>query len=344
MVKMINVDHNLPPRVVSLGVPRLCLALCLLIAPLALAQRSNASASAEALEWVAPTQPSGVVSRFALGATDGVSDAPSLALKARDPFRTAVLVAASVGLTAAYGKAHWWQDGFSGQFKTVNEGWFGPGTANGGADKLGHAMFSYTGTRLLTRAFEWAGHDPGNALKLGLLTSVGTLMGVELLDGYSKQWRFSKEDAILNLAGGALAYWLETHRGADALIDFRLQYSRSTGPQGRRSFSPFGDYSGQRYLVVFKASGVPVLRQQPILRYLEFNLGYGARNFETESAGLLAPTRHAYYGVSLDLAELMRATVYRGNTSPSLSQRVSEAFFEYVQVPGATAQGDQVIR
>lgn len=318
--------------------------LGLLLVPLAQAQRGDTGAWTEAPEEAAAAQPAGGASRFVLGAQDGAPGGSSLTLKAPDRFRTAALVAASVGLTAAYGKAHWWQDGFTGQFKTVNEGWFGQGTAHGGADKLGHAMFSYTGTRLLTRAFEWAGNEPGNALKLGLLTSVGTLMGVELLDGYSKKWRFSKEDAIANLAGGALAYWLETHPGADALIDFRLQYSRSTGPQGRRSFDPFGDFSGQRYLVVFKASGVPVLRRQPILRYLEFNLGYGVRNFETEAAGLVAPTRHAYYGVSLDLAELMRATVYRGNTTPSLTQRVSEAFFEYVQVPGATAQDDQVVR
>lgn len=322
---------------------RLCLALCLSVAPLAQAQ-SGVSGSTEVIEWAGLAPPAGDASRFALDAQGGAAPGPSLALKARDPFRTTALIAASIGLTAAYGKTHWWQDGFSGQFKTVDEGWFGQDTANGGADKLGHAMFAYAGTRLLTRAFEWAGNDPGNALKLGLLTSVGTLMGVELLDGYSRQWRFSKEDAIFNLAGGALAYWLETHPGADALVDFRLQYSRSTGPQGRRSFNPFGDYSGQRYLVVFKASGVPVLRQQPILRYLEFNVGYGARNFDAESAGLLAPTRHVYYGVSLDLAELMRGTLYRGNTTPTLTQRVSEAFFEYVQVPAITAQGDHVLR
>lgn len=91
----------------------------------------------------------GGASRFALGAQEGAPGGSSLTLKAPDRFRTAPLVAASVGLTAAYGKAPWWQDGFTGQFKTVNEGWFGQGTAHGGADKLGHAMVSYTGTRLV---------------------------------------------------------------------------------------------------------------------------------------------------------------------------------------------------
>ncbi|MDH5537822.1 MAG: YfiM family protein [Rhizobacter sp.] len=258
--------------------------------------------------------------------------------------RTAALLFGSVGATAAYGRAKWWQDGLSGRFKTVNEGWFGAGTEYGGADKLGHAMFAYTGARLLTRAYEWAGNSGDTALKLGLWTSVGTLLGVEVIDGYSKKWRFSKEDAVANLAGGAMAWWLETSPAADALLDLRLQYSRSQGPEGRRDFDPFGDYSGQRYLLVFKASGVPALRAHGVLRYLELNVGYGTRNFDKESRGLVAPTRHVYYGVSLNLTELLRASVFEGNAKPSRAQRLSETFFEHVQVPAASVGGERVIR
>jgi predicted lipoprotein DUF2279 len=256
-------------------------------------------------------------------------------------FRTAALMATSIGGTLAYGRAKWWRDGFSGGFKTVNEGWFGQDTNYGGADKLGHAMFAYTGTRLLTRAFEWAGNDSTTALTLGLWTSVGTLMGVELIDGFSKKWRFSKEDAVANLAGGALAYMMERNPKLDALIDLRLQYS---SPSGGHKFDPFGDYSSQRYLLVFKASGVPAFKQHPLLKYLEINLGYGTRNFDTNSRALTPPTRHAYFGISLNLSELLRNTVYKDNASPSRTQRVTETFFEFMQIPAATMQADHVIR
>jgi Predicted periplasmic lipoprotein (DUF2279) len=259
-------------------------------------------------------------------------------------FRTTALILAAVGGTAAYGKAKWWQDGFSGGFKTVNEGWFGRNTDYGGADKLGHAMSTYVGVRLLTRGFEWAGNDTERARKLGLWTSVGTMLGVELVDGYSKKWRFSKEDALVNLAGGALGYLLEARPELDDLIDIRLQYSRSTGPLGRRDFDPFGDYSGQRYLLVLKASGVPAFKTHPLMRYLELSVGYGTRNFEKESRAFTTPTRHAYYGVSLNLSELLRSTVYKGNASPTRTQRLTETFFEFVQVPAASAQGDHLIR
>ena len=270
------------------------------------------------------------------------ADEPALlALPTANEFRTQALLAASIGGTLAYGRAKWWQDGFNGRFKSVNEGWFGQDTAYGGADKLGHAMFAYTGARLLTQAFQWAGNDADAALRLGLWTSVGTLMGVELIDGFSKKWRFSKEDALANLAGGALAFVLERNPELDALLDLRLQYSRSAGSHG---FDPFGDYSGQRYLLVFKASGVPALKQHPLLKYLEFNVGYGARNFDRDPAAPAPPTRHTFVGISLNLSELLRNTAYRGNATPTRTQRVSETFFEYVQIPAATAQAERVLR
>jgi hypothetical protein len=258
--------------------------------------------------------------------------------------RTAAVMATGAGITLAYGRSHWWQEGFTGRFKSSGEGWFGQGTGYGGADKLGHAMFTYAGTRLLARAFEWAGNDPPHALRRGLWTSVGIALGVEVLDGYSKRWRFSPEDAVMGLAGGALGYWMETDPRADALIDVRLQYSPSTGVDGQRSFDPFGDYSGQRYLVVLKGSGISSLRSKPLWRYLELSLGYGTRGFEAESRALKPPSRHAYFGIGLNLTELLRSTVFDGSASPSRTQRVTETFLEYVQVPAAGVSGDRVIR
>ncbi|MDP2256461.1 MAG: DUF2279 domain-containing protein [Polaromonas sp.] len=278
----------------------------------------------------------------AVSATTELERAQPAAVSERTTrFRTAALMAASIGGTLAYGRAKWWQDGFGGGFKTVNEGWFGQDTRYGGADKLGHAMFAYTGTRLLTQAFGWAGHDSSTALKLGLWTSVGTLMGVELIDGFSRKWRFSKEDALANLAGGALAYVLERNPELDALLDLRLQYS---SPSGGRQFDPFGDYSSQRYLLVLKASGVPALKQHPLLKYLEINLGYGARTFDSDSRAPTQLSRHAYFGVSLNLSELLRNTVYKGNASPTRTQQVTETLFEFMQIPAATVQSERDIR
>lgn len=277
--------------------------------------------------------------------TDAEAEAAEQAVQVdRLRWRTAGLLVATVGGTAAYGRAHWWQDGFGGGFKTSGEGWFGGGTANGGADKLGHLMVAYAGTRLLARGFEWAGHAPQDSLRIGVATAVGTLMGVEVVDGLSRKWRFSGEDAIADLAGGALAWWMERDPALDDLVDLRIRYSPSSGPAGRSSFNPFGDYSGQRYLLVFKASGVPGLRAQPLLRYLELSVGYGARGFEADARALNPPSRRVYLGVSLNLSEVLRRTVYGGDASPSRAQRLSETFLEYVQVPAAGAAMEHTLR
>lgn len=258
--------------------------------------------------------------------------------------RSNTLIAASVGGALAYGYAKWWQDGLSGEFKTVREGWFGRNTDYGGADKLGHGMFAYAGSRLLAHALREAGNDPATALRLGLATAVGTLMGVEVIDGFSARWRFSREDAVANVAGGALAYLMETHPRLDALLDLRLQYLPSNGPGRGKRFDPFSDYSGQRYLAVFKASGVPAWREHPVLRYLEFNIGYGARNFEPESRALARPTRHVYVGIALNLSEALGQTVFRGQPAATPARQLTDTALEFLQVPAATWQHDHVLR
>ena len=279
-------------------------------------------------------------------APEDTDSAPPLAQDRVDEvrWRSAALMVAAVGGTLAYGKMKWWQDGFTGTFETVNEGWFGADTPYGGADKLGHAMFAYTTGRLLTRGFAWAGNEPRTALKLGVSTAVGTLLLVEVLDGYSKQWRFSKEDAVFDLIGGGLAWWMETNPAVDALLDFRLQYRPSTGSAGKSAYAPFSDYSGQRYLLVFKASGLPALQQRGLWRYLEVSVGYNARGFDDPARATVPPSRHAYLGVALNLTELLRSTAFRGNATPSRTQRITETFFEFVQVPAAGAWAEREIR
>lgn len=244
--------------------------------------------------------------------------------------RNAALIAGSSLLVGAYGVKKWWNDGFTGGFRTVSEGWFGQDTPYGGADKLGHAFFAYAGTRLLTRAFEEAGNDHDRALPLGVWTTLGIMTAVEVLDGYSKQYEFSKEDAILNVAGVALGYVLERNPDLDRLIDVRVLYRPSAG-----KFDPFGDYSGQKYLLALKASGVPALRENPLLRYFELTAGYGTRGYESPQG--VVRSRHVYVGVSLNLSEVLGSTVFRGAGERSRVQRATDLFFEFVQVPGTAA-------
>lgn len=261
--------------------------------------------------------------------TDGAAWLP-----ASDPptdglwLKNALIIGAGSALVGYYGLQQWWEDGFAGQFRTEKEGWFGQGTDYGGADKLGHGFFAYTTARLMSGAFAAVGNPAGRARQLGAWSALGVMMGVEILDGYSKKYRFSGEDALMNLAGVGMAYAMETHPSLDRLLDIRLLYRPSPGS----GFEPGGDYSGQTYLLILKASGLQRWQSHAVVRYLELAVGYGSRGFgETPPQD---PHRNVYVGLSLNVSEVLAGTVYRNRYGRSATQRATDLFLEFAQIPG----------
>lgn len=240
--------------------------------------------------------------------------------------RNALIVSVGSAAFLAYGRAKWWDQDFGGGFKTSGEGWFGRGTDYGGADKLGHMFTNYASMRLFTRTFEAAGNSRADSVRLAAWTTIGIFTGIEVVDGYSRNWRFSGEDALMNVLGAGLGVLMETQPGLDAKVDIRFGYRRSTGSH----FDPFGDYSGQRYLLVAKADGFESLRRHPLLRYLEVGVGYQAR-FTPGSER----RRDAYVGVSLDLSRLLADGFYDGRRGTTPFQRGADMAFELVQFPTA---------
>lgn len=255
-------------------------------------------------------------------------------------FRTRALILGGVAAVAVYGAGNWWQEGVGRHFRSVDEGWFGQDTYTGGADKLGHTYATYAGTRLLKLGFRWAGNDPETSLKLAAATSFGTLLAVEVMDGFSKKYRFSKEDLIMNTAGVGLALLFETRPEIDRLLDFRFMYWPSGDARRLNQVDPIDDHSGQTYLLVAKASAIPALRRQGVLHYLEFAVGYGSRGYEPNEGRPGERSRHLYYGVSLNLSEVLADTVFRGSRG-SRAQRITDTVLEYVQVPGTAALADR---
>jgi len=243
-------------------------------------------------------------------------------------------IAATVGI---YGMNSWWEDGFTGSFHTVDEGWFGQNTYAGGADKVGHAFFTYTGARLLTRAFEALGNDPGHALRLGVWTSLGVMTAVEVVDGFSKKYRFSMEDAVANAVGAAFAVLVEKDPRIDALLDFRLLYQRSDDAKRVGETDFIADFSGQTYLLAFKVDGVPRLRDVPLVRYVELLVGYNTRGYEPNDGTMNDPHRRIYYGVGINLSRLLSDTVFRGDLKGGKIERGTDTVLEYLEVPWTAA-------
>lgn len=244
---------------------------------------------------------------------------PNLAL------RNTLIIGTGATLFGAYGKSKWWQSGFGGGFKTTNEGWFGANAQYGGADKLGHLYSNYASMRLLTPLFESAGNSREASVALAAWTTAGIYTGIEIADGYSRRWKFSPQDAVMNVAGVVLGVALETHPELDAILDFRVDYRPSRGS----GFDPFGDYSGQKYLLVVKADGFAPLRQNRFLRYLEVGVGYGARGFDPGGER----RRDVYVGLSLNLSRLLADGAYEGRMHSTPFQRGTDRLFDLVQFP-----------
>lgn len=240
--------------------------------------------------------------------------------------RNRLIIGGGAALVAAYGFHNWWESGFGGGFDTADEGWFGGTTDFGGADKLGHLYGNYAGVRLLTPLFEMAGNDREASVSLALWSTLGVYTAVEVIDGFSRSWEFSAQDALANAAGAVLGRALETHSEYDAILDLRIDYRRS--PRSP-DFDPFGDYSAQRYLLVLKADGFGALRENGFLRYVELAVGYGTRGY----GGAGPHHRDTYVGLSLNLARLLADGAYDGRMHSTPFQRGSDRLFELVQFP-----------
>lgn len=252
--------------------------------------------------------------------SDGMAaHAPNLA------WRNGAVIATEATLIGAYGMHKWWHSDFGG-FDTTNEGWFGANTQFGGSDKLGHMYINYANMRLLTPLFESLGNDREHSISLATWTTLGIFTGVEIGDGFSRQWQFSPQDELANVAGVALGVLCETHPDLDRALDFRVDYRRS--PRSSQ-FDPFSDYSELKFLFVVKADGFASLRDNRALRYLELAVGYGTRGYD--SGGLRSRT--VYVGLSLNLARVLADSAYDGEMHSTRFQRGTDRLFDLVQFP-----------
>ena len=180
-----------------------------------------------------PTQDQDFDAPAPAAAPSGVSQDMQLSRPGDPPpnlrLRNALIIGTGATLVTAYGMSKWWQSGFGGGFKTTNEGWFGQNTESGGADKLGHMYFNYGSVRLLTPLFEGAGNSREASVSLAAWTTVGIFAAVEVADGFSRRYKFSPQDMVMNVAGTVLGVALETHPELDEKFDIPVDYRPSSG-------------------------------------------------------------------------------------------------------------------
>jgi uncharacterized protein YfiM (DUF2279 family) len=157
-------------------------------------------------------------------------------------------------------------------------------------DKVGHACTTYNVSAIQTDMLRWAGVKPGQAAFIGTLTALGFMTLVEIMDGHSAKWGFSKGDMLANLAGCLL---FETQQLAWNQQKISLKYSYHHTPFARFNSDELGnnlpqrmlkDYNGQTYWLSLNiASFLPAAAHFP--RWLNLTAGYGAE-------GMIAATKN----------------------------------------------------
>jgi len=246
-------------------------------------------------------------------------------------------VAATAGALAIVGLTDWhWGDS---AFHVSDEGWFGEDTHNGGMDKLGHFFACYIVTDLLTQRIKANAPRPGAAELTSAAVVFSLFAGVEVLDGFTKEFGFSGEDLLADALGVAYSVTGSFFPRLREIADIRVMYTpwyaeREGVKSGRLGVLP--PYRRTRYILALKPSAFEKLRETP-LRYLELHLGFDARGYSVQEMELGYPKEKSFYvGVGLNLTELLFSPGRLPNLSAFRDTEPGWFFqnlFKYYQMP-----------
>ena len=203
-------------------------------------------------------------------------------------------VAGSAAVITAYGLTTWDYGERDAHFQS--EGWFGFDTNEGGADKLGHVWTTYTLGQSLMALYRSWGYEDDAAARYGAWASFGIMSFMEFGDAFSR-YGFSPEDFAANALGSLVSYRLDRNPELARKLDLRVEYNFQFSGEG----DLVTDYENSRYFLALKLSGFEQVRN-PLLKHLEFHLGYYARGFslpDNPDRG-----RHLYLGLGLNLSKL----------------------------------------
>ena len=229
----------------------------------------------------------------------------------------------------------------------LDEGWFGPETYAGGADKLGHFYANYAFVRGSVAILEAGGWDRTVANVMSSLATLAFFTVIEFKDGYHEGYGFSTQDMLANVTGVGLGALMTEWEALDRAIDVRIQYFptrefvRELTDEGVVNAAE--DYSGQAFLLAYHLGSIEPLRRSDYFgwtRYFDVVAGYQARNYKPEPTEPGNPReQELFFGVTLDMQAVM-GTWHDSlvGTSPGWAKAVGAGrdFFEYFQLPYTT--------
>lgn len=146
-------------------------------------------------------------------------------------------------------------------------------------DKIGHAATAYCMSRGGYELMRWSGVNEGASILTGGLLALLFQSTIEVYDGYSEGWGFSKGDMAANVAG-TLLFVGQQYGFGEQKVTMKYGFRKSIYPPyrpellGRKTgVQMLKDYNAQQYwLSLNLASVLPVGPAFP--RWLNLDLGY----------------------------------------------------------------------
>ncbi len=188
-----------------------------------------------------------------------------------------ILVESAIGTAVTIGLNYLWYKKFPRSpfhFFNDNNEWLN-------MDKMGHATTAYNIAAIQSDVLRWGGVRSGTAAVIGTLTALGFMTMIEIMDGHSVKWGFSKGDMLANMAGCVLFEGQQLLWGQQR-ISLKYSYHASIFPQyhpaelgSNLPQRMLKDYNGQTYwLSVNIGSFLPAAANFP--KWFNLSAGYGA--------------------------------------------------------------------
>jgi hypothetical protein len=183
--------------------------------------------------------------------------------------------------------------GYSHQsFHTANEGWFGPNTEDGGADKTSHFADYYIVSKEMAFLYRKLGYSENEARWWGLGIAVTTGLLNEISDGFTHHG-FAWQDFVMDTAGAMTAALISATHTEDLL-----------GVRG--SHLPPEQYAHDVYSADLKLSGVE--RRLGInlgpLRWLLLSVTYASKGYENHPRTIKLQ-RQVGFEIGLNLPQIL---------------------------------------
>lgn len=148
-------------------------------------------------------------------------------------------------------------------------------------DKVGHLTTAYNIAAIQYDLMRWCGVKNDASIAIGSLTALGYMSIIEVLDGFSSKWGFSKGDMLANIVGSAL-FAAQQKGWGEQRVSLRFSYHGTIYPRyypqelGKNwSSRIIKDYNGQTYWLSLNIkSFLPAGNDFPA--WLNMSAGYGA--------------------------------------------------------------------